>query len=316
MTDVHVHLAALPTAENGCLLSRRMQRSLLCKAIVFSQKLSRHSPEAANQAYIERLKRELSRSQAVTRAVVLALDGVYDSSGRLDEARTDFLVANDYLFSVVAAEPRFLAGASVNPQRRDALAELERCAARGAVLIKVLPNVQGFDPAERRYLPFYKRMAELRLALLSHVGYEFSLFAAAQSFGEPERLIPALDQGVTVVAAHGCSTGKFVSGLYRAAFELARRYPNFFIDTSALTLPNRVRALFELRRSPELFDRLIFGTDYPLPCLSYPCLGNLDVRSYLRARALPSRFDRQKEVLEALGVPAGKDFMSLVNRSA
>ena len=39
-------------------------------------------------------------------------------------------------------------GASVNPTRKDALDELERVAALGAVLNKVLPNAMVFDPAD------------------------------------------------------------------------------------------------------------------------------------------------------------------------
>ena len=312
MTDVHVHLAALPTPENGCRLSSKMRRSLLFRAIVFSQGLSLDSPERANQAYVQRLERELSGSTTVDRAVLLAFDGAYDNSGTLDDTRTDFLVSNDYLFTVTAANPKFLAGVSINPRRRDALEELERCAARGAVLVKVLPNVQGFDPAGKDCIPFYKHMARLGLPLLSHVGYEFSLSAADQSLGEPTKLIPALEEGVTVIAAHGCSSGRLFSGVYlQIVQKLARRYPNFFMDTSALTLPNRVRALFELKCHPELFDRLIFGTDYPLPCLSYPCLGNFALNAYRRARKSRSRFDRQREVLAAVGLPAGRDFMSI-----
>ena len=71
--------------------------------------------------------------------------------------------------------------------------------------------------ADRRFVPFYAALARLRLPLLSHVGYEFSLIG-----------------------------------------------PGFYVDTSALTFPNRVGAALRLRRHPEVFDRLLFGTDYPL----------------------------------------------------
>jgi hypothetical protein len=303
LTDVHVHLAALPTPDNGCRLSRRMLRSPLTRFLAWQQGLPLHDPETANRRYVERLERELSASERVGRAVLLALDGVYDGAGRLDEPRTDFLISNDHLFAVTGKSTRLLPGVSVNPARRDALEELDRCAEKGAVLVKVLPNSQGFDPADRRFVPFYAALARLGLPLLSHVGYEFSLIGRDQSVGDIGRMVPALEQGVTVIAAHGCSSGLFFRERhFPTMLELARRYPRFYVDTSALTIPNRVGALLRLRRHPELFDRLIFGTDYPLPVLAYPCLGVLDWRGYGQARQAMNRFDRQAVILDRLRV--------------
>jgi len=256
---------------------------------------------------VERLRGELDRSEKIGKAVLLGMDGVYDASGRLDDARTDFLISNSYVLQIAGADPdHFLAGVSINPQRRDALEEIDRCAGTSAALVKVLPNAQCFDPAEKRYLPFYRALARLKLPLLSHVGYEFSLVGRDQSAGDPARLRMALDEGVCVIAAHGCSHGLFFSEPHlKTALEFARRYPSFYIDASALTLPNRARMLFLLRRHPELHDRLLFGTDYPLPVLPYPALG----RGFLRA-AKAGYFDRQAIVLESLGIRF-KDFSAI-----
>ena len=303
LTDVHVHLAALPTPENGCRLSRRMLKSPLARFLAWRQRLPLHDPETANRRYVENLERELAASRRVGRAVLLAMDGVYDADGRLDEGGTEFLISNDHLFAVTRASMRLLPGVSVNPARADAIDELERCAEKGAVLVKVLPNAQGFDPADRRFVPFYAALARLGFPLLSHVGYEFSLIGRDQSVGDPGRLVSALEQGVAVIAAHGCSSGLFFRERhFPTMLDLARRYPNFFVDTSALTIPNRVGALFRLRRHPEMFDRLLFGTDYPLPVLAYPSLGILDRLGYAQARQALNRFDRQAVILDRLGV--------------
>jgi len=302
--DVHVHLAALPTPGNGCRLSPRMRRSPLTRFLAWTQGLPLGDPETANRRYVENLERELRASQRVDRAVLLAMDGVYDAAGRLDEARTDFLISNDHLFAVTKERPHFLPGVSVNPARRDAVDELERCAEKGAVLVKVLPNAQAFDPADPRFVPFYAALARLRLPLLTHVGYEFSLIGQDQSVGDVSRMTAALEQGVTLIAAHGCSSGLFFREPHFPTMrDLARRYPRFFVDTSALTIPNRVGALLRLRRLPELHDRLVFGTDYPLPVMAYPPLMRLDARGYARARAAPSRFDRYARILDGLGLP-------------
>ncbi|MBI4423800.1 MAG: amidohydrolase family protein [Elusimicrobia bacterium] len=310
MTDVHCHLAALPTPSNGCLLSKRMRESPLARAIAWAQDLPLDEPETANRRYLEGLDRELARSRLIQRAVLLAMDGVYDASGRLDEARTDFLVANDCVLAAAKGSPRLLAGVSINPMRRDAADEAERCADAGAALVKVLPNSQCFDPGEARFKGFYRTLARRKLALLSHVGFEFSLIGQDQSVGDPLRLRGALEEGVTVIAAHGCSTGLFVWERYLGAMkELAARHRNFYVDTSALTLPNRVGALWRLARSPELRDRLLFGTDYPLPVFAYPCAASPS--AYLQARAADNRFDRQALVLSSLGLPPTVDFAAL-----
>lgn len=308
LTDVHVHLAVLPTPGNGCVLSPRMRRSLLLKLVAWRLGLPLDDPEEANRRYVETLDSELAGSTEVARAVLLAMDGVYDSQGVLDRAHTDFLVSNDAVFAARKTSPRLLPGASINPSRRDALDELDRCAEEGAVLVKVLPNAQVFDPAEARFRPFYRRLAELRLPLLSHVGYEFSLIGQDQTLGDPKRLVPALEEGVTVIAAHGCSFGLFFyEKHFGTMLRLVAQHANFYVDTSALTLPNRVGALFRIRRHPELFDRLLFGTDYPLPCFAYPCLPSLS--AYRRARSQTNPFDRHALVLRSLGIPLCRDVL-------
>ena len=299
MTDIHVHLVALPDGDNGCYISPRMLKRPLSRFLAWKFGVDLRKPREANALYIERLLGELARSVRVKKAVLLAMDGVYDAGGNLDRARTDFLISNRYALAVAANHPeRFLAGVSINPQRRDALEELERVAAAGASLVKVLPNAQCFDPADARHRPFYRALARLNLPLLSHVGYEFSLTGRDQSAGDPARLRNVLEEGVTVIGAHGCSQGLFFYEPHlKIVREFVRLYPHFYVDTSALTLPNRVGMLFVLQRHPELQERLLFGTDYPLPVLSYASLG----RGY-RLAAQASYFDRQAQVLENLGI--------------
>lgn len=310
--DVHVHLVALPEGRNGCHVSSRMTRSWLFRFLAWRWGLDLGNPKQANLAYIRRLEQELDRSQQVGGAVLLAMDGVYDERGELDLARTELLVSNRYVLEVAKSRGgRFLPGVSINPQRKDTIEELERCVEEGAVLVKVLPNSQRFDPAEKRYVPFYRALAKHRLPLLSHTGYEFAVIGKNQSLGDPAKLRTALDEGVSVIAAHSCSHGLFLPEPYFRVFtELVRRYPNFYADTSALTLPNRMRTLFLLRHHPELHDRLIFGTDYPLPVFSYPALG----RGLKKAQKAPSPFDRQALVLKSLGIPY-RDFSFLQSLS-
>jgi len=315
--DCHVHLAALRTKDNGCYISPRLLNSPLFRFLRWKHRLPIEDAARSNQKYVEDLLSELRRSQHVTKAVLLGMDGVYDTNGMLDAEKTEFLVGNDYVLNLARSYPHeFLPGVSINPQRRDAVEELERCAAAGAALVKVLPNTQGFDLGNRRYLPFYKKMAQLKIPLLSHVGYEFTLVGQDQAAGDPDRLRLALDEGVTVIAAHGCSSGLVFYERYVSTFlDLVRLYPNFYSDVSALTLPNRFGMLLRLRRYPETHDRLLFGTDYPHLVFHWPCRGRAGEGSLRDVVRTDNRFDKQYLFLKYLGVGC-RSLESLLRSSA
>jgi len=315
--DCHVHLAALRTKDNGCYISPRLLNSPLFRFLRWKHRLPIEDAARSNQKYVEDLLSELRRSQHVTKAVLLGMDGVYDTNGMLDAEKTEFLVGNDYVLNLARSYPHeFLPGVSINPQRRDAVEELERCAAAGAALVKVLPNTQGFDLGNRRYLPFYKKMAQLKIPLLSHVGYEFTLGGQDQAAGDPDRLRLALDEGVTVIAAHGCSSGLVFYERYVSTFlDLVRLYPNFYSDVSALTLPNRFGMLLRLRRYPETHDRLLFGTDYPHLVFHWPWWGRAGEGSLRDVVRTDNRFDKQYLFLKYLGVGC-RSLESLLRSSA
>jgi uncharacterized protein len=306
VTDCHVHLAALPHPGNGCYISPKMLRSPLFRFLIWQQGLDLKQAEKSNAKYVANLLAELRSSQNVGRAVLLGMDGVYDSAGKLNEQGTEFLISNDYVLKLAREYPgEFWAGASVNPLRRDAVEELQRCAEAGAKLIKWLPNAQHFDPGDRRHVPFYREMARLKIPLLSHVGFEFSLIGTDQSAGDPNKLRVALEEGVTVIAAHGCSHGLIFSERYYQPFlDLVTSYDNFYSDISALSLPNRVGMLFRLRRHPELHHRLLFGTDYPLPVFRLACYGRGGLRGS-KVLATKNKFDRHHALCSELGIGFG-----------
>ena len=304
MIDCHVHLAALRTTDNGCYISPRLLNSPLFRFLRWKHRLPIEDAARSNQKYVEGLLLELRKSQYVKKAVLLGMDGVYDANGMLDAEKTEFLVGNDYVLNLARSYPNeFLPGVSINPQRRDALDELDRCVAAGAKLVKVLPNTQGFDPGNRKYIPFYTKLAQRKIPLLSHVGYEFTLTPQDQSAGDPSKLRVPLEEGVTVIAAHGCSSGLFFYERYIPTFlNLVQLYKNFFSDVSALTLPNRVGMLLRLRRYPETHERLLFGTDYPHLVFQWPCQGRAGGGSLRDIARTDNRFDKQYLILKRLGV--------------
>jgi len=207
----------------------------------------------------------LDHTPELDAVVVLGFDGVYDDSGQFDNARTHLFVKNDYVIELCRSHPKFLFGASINPLRKDAIAELERCVKAGAVLLKWLPIVQGFDPSDPRFEAFYEALAHYKLPLLSHTGGEKSLIRVNDDFAPVRLLEPALKRGVTVIAAHCGTRSTFREADYFDEFmQMCRQYENLYGDTAALNLPPRMHVFDTLLNDPLVSQRIVHGSDWPI----------------------------------------------------
>ncbi len=224
----------------------------------------------------------LARAAGVSRHAVLAFDAFYRPDGTVDDADTEFYVPNEHVEAVVRANADVLvAVASIHPYRVDAIAELERCAAAGTRTVKWLPNAMGMDPADPRCDPFYAAMARLGMTLFSHTGEEQAVESeTTQEYGNPLRLRRALDAGVRVYFGHCASRGVSVdlddpSGKRVENFDLFLRVmddPRYvgraFGEISALTQTGRSgRPLATLLARTDLHERLVNGSDWPLPAI-------------------------------------------------
>ena len=192
-----------------------------------------------------------------------------------------------------------LFGASVHPYRLDAVKELERCAAAGAVLLKWLPITQDIDPSDPRCFPLYEALAHHGVPLLAHTGGEKTLPNLDLRVADPALLLPALERGVTVIAAH-CGTRSapgetcFVDTFVR----MAKSHENFYGDTSALNLPTRAYAYRKILDDPAVRSKLVHGSDWPIPPIPMPQhVGWRRSASLLRDRNALRRDVRIKEAL-------------------
>ncbi len=303
--DIHVHVLPPDACSAEAYVSTKQWNWPSFLYLRVRHGIKRQESSGGGGIIRRHLARAVAGMRVVNRVVALALDAVYDDSGRRDARRTNFYVANDYVFQLAKADDRFLPGVSVNPKRRDALEEIDRCLEQGAVLLKWLPNSQGFDPMDPALVPFYRRMAEARLPLLCHTGPEYALTTSGGRVVRPESLRLALDEGVTVIAAHG--GGADIRDLGRAFATTAKmllEHPNLYADTSAFTQPNRSWFLRRFLRHPELHAKLVHGSDVPLPIVPWLFLGDLPLREILRLRRVASPMDRDCLIKQALGFPA------------
>ena len=307
MIDIHCHTAGIGAGASGCFVSRRLRRSFRYRFYLKAFGVTERELLAEGDGLIiQRISRSLARSQRVSAAVILAMDGVVDNDGELDETGTEVYIPNEFVAGEIHRYPNLLFGASVNPFRRDALRRLEEAAADGAVLLKWLPPIQHIDPANRSLVPFYLRLKELGLPLLSHTGSEHSFTRARNELGDPERLRLPLSLGVTVIAAHAAGSGRNQGEAnFRRLLRLCA-YPNFHVDISALTQHNRPGQLMRLLHCRKLYGRLLYGTDMPLvnTCLVSPFAFylRLSLRRMLAISRIQNPWDRDLALKEALGL--------------
>ena len=285
--DYHTHVVGTGAGGTGNFVNPKMHtwRHPLrrVKLALYMSAAGVGALEDADRAYVERLVALARHVEAGGRHGLLAFDKHYRPDGTVDLEKTEFYVPNDYVFALAEKFPdKFAPVASVNPYRPDALAELRRCAARGARVVKWLPNAMGIDPADERCDPFYQTMKELGLVLLSHGGEEKAVEAEEdQKLGNPLRLRRALEHGVRVVVAHcaGLGEGEDLESPGREPrpnFELflrlmgERRYEGLlYADISAMTQYNRAGApLRTVLEREDLHPRLVNGSDYPLPAFN------------------------------------------------
>lgn len=245
----------------------------------------------------------LVRQSSLDAVVLLAHEQVYDPDGTLRDDLGSMFVPNDVVLDLSNHHPQFLAGVSIHPARLDALDELDRCIARGAVLMKCLPNCQNIDPSDRRYRRFWKKMAQAGLPLLAHTGGEHTVPVVDPAFANPRLLRSPLECGVNVIAAHcGTRSGAFDRDYFDDWAAMLREFPNLYGDNSALVSLNRCARLKDCLR-PEIEPRLLHGSDFPVPVLGHRLWlnGSLNRPSFRRIQKIDNPLERDLQFKKAIG---------------
>ena len=169
----------------------------------------------------------------------------------------DFPLISDNAGSALTAtagSERFVCFGSVHPFSTGRERRLDDQIARGARGIKAHPAVQSFRPDARRAMDLYRWCGERRIPVLWHCG--------------PVGIEPPLGRWLTQVRFYDRPIAEnpdtqFILGhsgalQFEQAIELARRYPNVWLESSSQGVP----ALREIaRRVPH--DRILFGSDWP-----------------------------------------------------
>jgi uncharacterized protein len=290
--DAHVHLVGAGEAH-GNFVRDKVKSGLAARYLRTMAGVGvRVSDEVFDTAYVDHLATLVRDARHLDKAIVFSFDGLYDEQGRLDP-RTDTIVSNEWAIEAVRRYPDlFIFGANIHPGRPDALDELDRCAEAGAVCVKWVPPAQGIDPSDKRYTRFYEKMRDHRMALTSHTGYEHSVFVPDQTLGDPERLRLPLEMGLTVVAGHSGTSG-FIHKVeyFPNMLRMVEEFDRLYADTSAIANPLRFTYRQRLLEPP-MRDRILQGTDYPVPPVPLLWAGAIGPLRAARIQATLNPFDR------------------------
>jgi len=286
IVDYHTHILGLGTSGSNCFIQDKTWGGWNWKEVLrfaaFMTASGVSDKSCADQQYVERLVKLVQNTVHPQAHFLLAFDKYYNEDGTPNIAKSEMYTSNEYIYSICQQYPNlFIPTCSVHPYRKDALQELERCSKLGIRMCKWLPNAQGIDPSHELCVPFYKKLVELDIVLLSHTGHEHSVGAMEQIKGNPLLLRKALDIGVKVIAAH-CATSGLNIDLDNPAkpevynFDLflrlmaEKKYENnLWGDISAITSFKRLGyTLNTLLDRTDLHPRLLYGSDYPVPAVN------------------------------------------------
>lgn len=302
--DIHTHLAGLGAGHTGCAVSARMRRSLTFQAMmVLTGMRASAASGREDAAYAEFMACAIDQSRELDYACLFAMDGVYDAHGALDQRRSHLVVPNSHLFEACRLSPKLLPVISVNPDRHDAVAELERWGPR-AVAIKWLGPLQKFTLSPVRHARVMDLIKELELPVIVHTGCEHTFPEMEQRLGDPALYEPLLQRGIPVVFSH-CGTGSFVHPGYdysREFLRLLERYDHAYGDTSAFCSLVRYKQVRRFRVD-RYEGRLLHGSDFPIPSSAVYFLRDLGFSGVARLQGVSSVLDRDVLTKRAMGMP-------------
>jgi uncharacterized protein len=281
--DTHCHVFGNGDSGSGLWFNPRMEQmwravEYMQRAFYLNASCTIDAPGKVDASFVARLLAQSDEMAVGFHALLFAFDWARDDAGSPLQDRSTFYVPDEYVAGLAQRYPaRFEWAASIHPYDPRALDRLDAAAERGARAIKWLPSAQGIDPADARCDRFYAKLATLRIPLISHAGDEKAVQGFGEHLGNPLRLRRPLDAGVRVVVAHCASLGAG-EDLDRtgadalANFELFARLmdepryrANLVADISAITQGNRMSVIPTLLARRDWHDRLLNGSDYPLP---------------------------------------------------
>ncbi|MFC4873136.1 amidohydrolase family protein [Negadavirga shengliensis] len=284
--DYHMHLLGLgknrpETWVNPSVFSLTHPMDWI-KAKIFLNASGVRTKKNADEQYLDQLIKFIQDIPFPGKYCLFAWDKCYDLDGEVSYPDTKVYISNEYVYRVCMQMPgKLIPVVSIHPYRADALQELDKWAKLGVKMIKWIPATMGMDPSHPRCAPFYQRIRELDMVLLSHAGKEENIpVRRFQELNNPLLFRLPLEIGVKLVLAHCAGKGKGKDlddkgkpvdnyKLFYRLMDEPRYEHHLYGDVSAMVQVNRcgepLQTTFDKK---EHHHRLLYGSDYPLPAIN------------------------------------------------
>jgi len=300
--DLHVHYPALnPALVNERYLSNfnrfllyQITMRIYCKylGIKYTKKLKKLRREA------EKVLIEKINNSKLDYSVVFGIEG----------GNSFLWCDNNYVFTLNEKCSKILPGVSINPIKPTAIQELKYFANLGAALVKVHPTFQNFNPNSGVFINFCREAKKLKIPILTHVGYESAIPGMKQGlkqYNDISHFIRALKTGCKIIAAHGGGSPLNFFGSERKYLlkvkYLVRKYPNLFLDISAVYNIHRPNRALGLLSDKNLLNRCVYGSDYPNISKGEKLIFKIGFKNYFNLMRNKNIFDRDIETKKLLG---------------
>ena len=271
--DIHAHLLSSKVAFN-----RLYDRAALR---VFGKRMGMDHKELIcdpHGAYKGALIHNIRTSKYLSRSVLFGVDARVDEAGNEIHRDQTVCATNEDVLKVYEAHPDVIIPFfSINPMRPDALDEIDKFHELGFKGAKFLQNYWGVDTRQKRYSAYFEKLKAKDIPLLIHIGSESSVRSFKHCEGL-DMLQQPLEIGIDVIAAHMAlnysplkpikmfsSRPKHFNEEYHMLLEMLEIHPNLYADISALLTPVRAKVLSHLSHQYQVHEKLLFGTDYPVP---------------------------------------------------
>jgi len=182
------------------------------------------------------------------------------------------LISNEEVADCIAQYPDQLAGLATADlyQPMKAVRELRRCVKeQGFKGLRIVPWLWGLPPDDRRYYPLFAECVELDVPFCTQIGHTGPLMSS-----EPGRPMPYLENVALEFPELKIVAGHVGSPWLEEAILMARKFPNFYIDTSAYAANRFPPELVKFMQGRGA-KKVMFGTNFPM-LTAAQCLKGLD----------------------------------------
>lgn len=303
--DIHMHLLNSEVQFNRCYDKVAIK--------IFGKKMGIDTKELiANpyKAYTNALITNVRNSKYLRKTVLFGVDARVDAKGKEIHKDLTVCASNEDLLKLYKQNsdviiPFF----SINPMRPDALDLIDKYSELGFKGAKFLQNYWGVDTRDKKYRAYFEKLKEKKLPLIVHIGSESSIHSIKEC-EKIEMLDYPLEIGINVIAAHMALSYeplKILKALsknpknfneeYYTLLNMLHKHKNLYADISAILTPTRAKVLSHLSQQFDVHEKLLFGTDYPVPFSTVFNSYDLAYKKRIELSKIINPFDRYTQTI-------------------